>query len=103
MVIREMRAKSIFAGCSMAYVAEATVEVRQDAAPVHVTIQAYDGDVEYTTSHESVYDFLTGAVEEPAKLDFSAETLKEAKASEYGRVFSLLSGVMNRMAKGDAE
>jgi len=73
----------------VACVAEAAVE-NDDGSMVYVVIQEYDGFA-MTVSRDSVFDFLAGDGEEPAK-DFieSCGTVKEANESVYAPVVKQL-------------
>ena len=77
-----------------ATIAEAEVET-QEHGTVYVTVQEYDGQ-DFSVSTKSLFDFIIDEGDEPADGDFLEEfsTLKEAKASEYAKVYEKLRKVM---------
>ena len=86
-----------------ARIAEAEVETdTPNRDTVYVTIQEYEGQ-DFSVSKKSMFDFIVGNAEEPEDSDFIEEirTLKEAKESEYAKVYEKLRKAIKML--GDAE
>ena len=96
MKIYGIRCKEIMACMcgGWATIAEAEVET-QEHGTVYVTVQEYDGQ-DFSVSTKSLFDFIIDEGDEPADGDFIEEfsTLKEAKESEYAKVYEKLRKVM---------
>lgn len=93
MNIVEFRGKKAEMGTCLA---EVVVEYK-DGNKLFVTVHFYDGEY-YTVSRQSVYDYLAGNTEEPAK-DILEEydDYEDAKKSEFAKVFKILRDMIGKL------
>lgn len=96
-IVNSIKAKKVMA-CpgSFALIAEAVLF--ENGEEIFVTYQSYDTE-EYTVSKDSVYNYMAEDVGDPAEIDEEYTSLKEAKATRYGKVFAMLNRLVKKLGE----
>lgn len=82
----------------LGYNAEAEV-INEDRHTVYVHANWADDGIMFTVSDTSIYDYMTGSVQEDPKAEFSEEYegIEEAKGSKYYGVMTVLESMINAL------
>ena len=97
-ILNSIKATQVMA-CPGSWALIAEAELLEDGKTVYVTYQSYDTE-EYTVSKSSVYDYMTGEDESDATpVDEEYTSLKEAKATKYGKTFAMLNRLVKKLGE----